>query len=211
MTRLPTSTGERLLTFVSSNGYVSQYRDGDTAHTDVRTTSRGEQDACKSDRGSPYWRLPHWGPGQRLQERPTGHRHLRRRRAAQTVTQVAAGLQTPTSFAVGAGKVFEGDGGSETSKVPNGGVYLLSGGKGVKLAGSPNFVSGLAWHKSALYVAGGTLTNKGPVWQIQRWSGFNGTTFAKRTVIWTAPRASTAPTGSRSRPTVACSSASTSD
>ena len=106
----------------------------------------------------------------------------------QTVTLVASGLQTPTTFAVGAGKVFEGDGGSESSKVPNGGVYLLGGGKGVKLAGSPNFVSGLAWHKSALYVAGGTLTKKGPVWAIQRWSGFNGTTFAKRTAIWTAPK-----------------------
>jgi glucose/arabinose dehydrogenase len=106
----------------------------------------------------------------------------------QTVTQVAAGLQTPTSFATGAGKVFEGDGGSESSKVPNGGVYLLSGGAGVKLAGSPNFVSGLAWHQGALYVAGGTITKKGPVWQIQRWSGFNGTTFAKRTAIWTAPK-----------------------
>jgi glucose/arabinose dehydrogenase len=106
----------------------------------------------------------------------------------QTVTQVAAGLQTPTSFATGAGKVFEGDGGSESSKVPNGGVYLLTGGKGVKLAGSPNFVSGLAWHQGALYVAGGTITKKGPVWQVQRWSGFNGTTFAKRTAVWTAPK-----------------------
>jgi glucose/arabinose dehydrogenase len=101
---------------------------------------------------------------------------------------VAAGLQTPTSFAFGAGKVFEGDGGSESSKVPNGGVYLLSAGTGVKLAGSPNFVSGLAWHKGALYVAGGTVTKKGISWQLQRWSGFNGTTFAKRTAIWTAPK-----------------------
>ena len=106
----------------------------------------------------------------------------------QTVTQVASGLITPTTFAAGAGKVFEGDGGSESSKVPNGGVYLLSGGKGIKLAGSPNFVSGLAWHNSALYVAGGTLTKSGPVWAIQRWSGFNGKTFAKRTAIWTAPK-----------------------
>ena len=54
---------------------------------------------------------------------------------SQAVTQVAAGLQTPTSFAIGTGEVFEGDGGSETSKVPNGGVYLLSGGEGVRLAG----------------------------------------------------------------------------
>jgi len=106
----------------------------------------------------------------------------------QTVTQIASGLKTPTSFAFGAGKVFEGDGGSESSKVPNGGVYLLSGGKGVKLAGSPQFVSGLAWHKNALYIAGGTITKRGPVWQLQRWSGFNGTTFAKRTAIYTAPK-----------------------
>jgi len=106
----------------------------------------------------------------------------------QTVTQVAAGLQTPTSFAFGAGKVFEGDGGSESSKVPNGGVYLLTGGAGVKLAGSPQFVSGLAWHQNALYIAGGTITKKGVAWQIQRWSGFNGTKFAKRTAIWTAPK-----------------------
>ena len=106
----------------------------------------------------------------------------------QTVAQVAAGLQTPTSFAFGAGKVFEGDGGSESSKVPNGGVYLLTGGAGVKLAGSPQFVSGLAWHQNALYIAGGTITKKGVAWQIQRWSGFNGTKFAKRTAIWTAPK-----------------------
>jgi glucose/arabinose dehydrogenase len=106
----------------------------------------------------------------------------------QTVTQVAAGLMTPTSFAFGAGKVFEGDGGAETSKVPNGGVYLLSGGQGVKLAGSPQFVSGLAWHKGALYIAGGSVKKQGLVFQVQRWSGFNGTTFAKRTAIWTAPK-----------------------
>jgi len=106
----------------------------------------------------------------------------------QTVTQVASGLKTPTTFAVGAGKVFEGDGGSESSKVPNGGVYLLSGGAGVKLAGSPEFVSGLAWHQDALYVAGGSITKKGPVFTLQRWSGFSGTTFAKRTVIYTAPK-----------------------
>jgi glucose/arabinose dehydrogenase len=107
----------------------------------------------------------------------------------QTVTQVAAGLKTPTSFAFGAGKVFEGDGGNTSgNKPPNGGVYLLSGGQGVKLAGSPEFVSGLAWQKGALYIAGGSVTKKGPVFQLQRWSGFNGTTFAKRTVIYTAPK-----------------------
>ena len=44
------------------------------------------------------------------------------------VQQVAAGLHTPTSFAFGAGTLFEGDGGAETSKVPNGGVFALKGG-----------------------------------------------------------------------------------
>jgi glucose/arabinose dehydrogenase len=107
----------------------------------------------------------------------------------QTVTQVASGLKTPTTFAVGAGQVFEGDGGNTSgNKPPNGGVYLLSNGQGVKLAGSPQFVSGLAWHQGALYVAGGSITKKGPVFTLQRWSGFSGTTFAKRTVIYTAPK-----------------------
>src|ERR1700733_15522004 len=92
----------------------------------------------------------------------------------QTVTQFAAGLKTPTSFAVGAGKVFEGDGGNAPdNKPPNGGVYLLTGGKGVKLAGSPLFVSGPALHKGALYIAGGSVKKQGPVFQVQRWSGFN--------------------------------------
>ncbi len=106
----------------------------------------------------------------------------------QKVKLVASGLQTPTSFAFGAGKMFEGDGGSESSTVPNGGVYLLSHGKGVKLAGSPGFASGLAWHKGSLYIAGGWFTSSGPVWQVRRWSKFNGKTFGKRSVVWTAPR-----------------------
>jgi glucose/arabinose dehydrogenase len=105
----------------------------------------------------------------------------------QQVKLVASGLQTPTSFAFGAGKVFAGDGGAESSKVPNGGVYMLSGGKGIKLPG-PAFVSGLTWRNGALYVAGGTITKQGPKWQVQRWSGFNGTKFAKRKAIWTAPK-----------------------
>lgn len=80
----------------------------------------------------------------------------------QKVTQVAANLMTPTSFAFGRGMVFEGDGGSEQSSgPPNGGVYLLKGGTGIKLAGSPQFVAGLAWHKGALYVSGGFLTAQG--------------------------------------------------
>jgi glucose/arabinose dehydrogenase len=72
--------------------------------------------------------------------------------------------------------------------VPNGGVFLISGGLGVALAGSPQFVSGLAWNQGSLYVAGGTISKTGVAWQVQRWSGFNGSTFAQRTAIWTAPK-----------------------
>ncbi len=106
-----------------------------------------------------------------------------------TVQQVAAGLKTPTSFAFGDGLVFEGDGGNSKSGPPNGGVFVLKGGAAAEIPGSPEFVGGLAWHKGALYVSGGTLT--GPTsatWQLQAWSGWTGTTFTKRKVIYTAPK-----------------------
>ncbi len=105
------------------------------------------------------------------------------------VQLVAAGLKTPTSFAFGDGAVFEGDGGSESSKgPPNGGVFVLKGGKATKLPGSPEFVAGLTWHDGALYVSGGSVT--GPTtqkWQLFAWSGWNGTRFTKQTAIYTAP------------------------
>ena len=100
----------------------------------------------------------------------------------------ASGLMTPTSFAFGAGNVFEGDGGSETSQVPNGGVFLLRGGAATKLAGSPNFVAGLAWHRSALYISGASVTSQGIKFQLLAWSGWNGSTFTKQKVIYTAPK-----------------------
>jgi glucose/arabinose dehydrogenase len=109
----------------------------------------------------------------------------------QTVTQVAiGGIHTPTSFAFGAGQVFEGDGGADNSSgPPNGGVFVLKGGTGVKLAGSPLFVSGLAWHKGALYVAGGTPTSPtAATFAIQKWSGWDGTKFAIQKVIYKAPK-----------------------
>src|SRR5262249_41889139 len=91
-----------------------------------------------------------------------------------TVTQFAAGggLTTPTSFAFGGGNVFEGDGGSESSQVPNGGVFLLKGGTGIKLDGSPNFVAGLVWHKGTLYVSGASAGASGIQFQLQAWSGW---------------------------------------
>jgi glucose/arabinose dehydrogenase len=104
------------------------------------------------------------------------------------VQQVAAGLHTPTSFAFGAGTLFEGDGGATTSKVPNGGVFAIKGGAATAVPNSPQFVAGLAWKGDALYVSGGTLAGKGVKWQLLKWSGWNGTTFAKRQVIYTAPK-----------------------
>ena len=53
--------------------------------------------------------------------------------------------------------MFEGDGGSDQSGKPAGGVFLLKGGTATKLAGSPAFVAGLAWHKGTLYVSGANL------------------------------------------------------
>ncbi len=111
--------------------------------------------------------------------------------AGKTVTQVAAGggLATPTSFAFGDGQIFEGDAGKETSKLPNGGVFVLQNGKGDKLAGSPIYVSGLAWHRGSLYVAGGSIAGKNSVsWTIQKWSGWTGTGFSSQKAIYTAPK-----------------------
>jgi glucose/arabinose dehydrogenase len=109
--------------------------------------------------------------------------------AGKKVTLVAAGggLAVPTSFAFGDGQVFEGDGGKETSKVPNGGVFVLEDGKARKLAGSLRYVSGLAWHEGALYVAGGTITpgESSATFEIQKWSGWNGTAFASQKTIYT--------------------------
>lgn len=105
------------------------------------------------------------------------------------VQLVASGLNTPTSFAFGAGTLFEGDGGSETAKPPNGGVFAIKGGTGTLIPGSPQFVAGLAWHQGALYVSGGFVTGPASArWQILKWSGWNGTTFTKRNVVYTAPK-----------------------
>jgi glucose/arabinose dehydrogenase len=106
----------------------------------------------------------------------------------QPVQLVASGLGTPTSFAFGAGNVFEGDGGSSQSGPPNGGVFLLEHGTATKLPHSPNFVAGLAWRKDTLYISAATITKKGPKFQLLGWSGWNGTAFTQRNVIYTAPK-----------------------
>jgi glucose/arabinose dehydrogenase len=105
------------------------------------------------------------------------------------VQLVASGLKTPTSFAFGGGSVFEGDGGSSSGKAPpNGGIYVLKGGTATELPNSPQFVAGLAWHGNALYISGASLTATGAKFQLLKWSGWNGTSFAHRQAIWTAPK-----------------------
>jgi glucose/arabinose dehydrogenase len=99
---------------------------------------------------------------------PSGHK----------VTLVAAGLQTPTSFAFGAGKVFASDFGSEQGNTP-GGVYVLQRGAATRLAGSPPHVFGLAWLAGTLYVSAGS--------KLLAWSGWTGSNFAKQKTIYTAP------------------------
>jgi glucose/arabinose dehydrogenase len=105
------------------------------------------------------------------------------------VKLVASGLGTPTSFAFGGGTTFEGDAGNNQSGPPNGGVFVLKGGMATKLAGSPQYVAGLAWHKNALYVSGGyVLANGHTKFQLLKWSGWNGTKFTHKRAIFSAPK-----------------------
>lgn len=98
------------------------------------------------------------------------------------VTVVARGIPSPTAFAFGAGQVFVAGFGDEQHPKITGGVYVLKGGKPLKLPGSPPHVFGLAYSKGTLYVSGGVRTGA-----IYAWSGWNGTRFTKsRTVA--APR-----------------------
>jgi glucose/arabinose dehydrogenase len=102
---------------------------------------------------------------------------------------VASGLKTPTSFAIGGGHVFAGDGGnSEGSAPPNGGLYVLKGGAAVHVPSPYKFVAGVAWHNHALYVSGGVLTAHGPSWRLMKFKGWTGTKFTTRRLLYTAPK-----------------------
>lgn len=103
------------------------------------------------------------------------------------VSLFASGLKNPTSFAWGDGAMFAGDSG-DSRKIPNGGVDIIANGIATTVPNSPIFVGGMAFHHGALYLSGGFLKGKVPVWQIQRWSHFTGTDFTKRKVIYTAPK-----------------------
>lgn len=97
-----------------------------------------------------------------------------------------SGIANVTSMAWGDGAMFAGDSGSSETK-PNGGLDVITAGKTTKVANGPLFVAGLAWHDGALYLSDAYLVGKGPSFRIEKWSGFNGSSFAKRQVLWTAP------------------------
>jgi glucose/arabinose dehydrogenase len=100
--------------------------------------------------------------------RATGH---------QTVTVVARGVPTPTGFAVFAGRLFVAGYGDEHNPYVVGGVYILGGGKAIRVPGSPQHVYGLAAAKNTLYLS----TSQA----LLAWSGWNGTRFQQTRVVRT--------------------------
>jgi glucose/arabinose dehydrogenase len=98
----------------------------------------------------------------------------------QKVVVVARGVPTPTAFAFLGGETFAAGFGDEEHPKITGGVYVLKGGKPIKIAGSPPHVFGLATSGSTLYVSSGN--------QILAWSGWNGTRFANSKVVATGPK-----------------------
>ena len=101
---------------------------------------------------------------------PHGAGHLR-------VVVVARGVPTPTEFAVVAGRLFVGGYGDENDPSVAGGVYLLRGGKAIRVPGSPTARVGLAAAKNTLYLSTRS--------KLLAWSGWNGTRFRTTRVIRT--------------------------
>ncbi len=98
-------------------------------------------------------------------------------RGHRTVTVVARGIPTPTEFAVLAGRVFVGGYGDENDTNVAGGVYILGGGKAIRVPGSPKHVYGIAATKKTLYLS----TSQ----ELLAWAGWNGTRFQTTRVIRT--------------------------
>ena len=78
--------------------------------------------------------------------------------------------------------MFVGGFGDEQKPKITGGLYLVKGGKAVKVPGSPPRVFGLATSGDTLYLS---IASK-----ILAWSGWNGTRFAKAKVVVAAPKGS---------------------
>jgi glucose/arabinose dehydrogenase len=93
----------------------------------------------------------------------------------QVVTQY---VETPTSFAWGAGAMFVGEGPSLPDYGP-GGLVSVAGGVATPVPNGPTDVYGLAWYGNALYVSTG-LT-------IIKLGGWTGTAFASDTTIYADP------------------------
>ena len=97
----------------------------------------------------------------------------------QKVSVLAQHIPTPTAFAFGNGRVFVAGYGNEDHPAVRGGVYVLGNGKARLLPGSPAHAFGVLFVKDTLYISAGP--------QLLAWSGWNGTTFTKRSVALTGP------------------------
>src|SRR5665213_754880 len=84
------------------------------------------------------------------------------------VQAVVTGAPTPTAFAFDGSTMFVGEGPAQPSGKP-GGLFVRVGRTVSKVAGSPIFVFGLAWHDHSLYVSTGP--------SILAMNGWNGTRF----------------------------------
>jgi glucose/arabinose dehydrogenase len=93
------------------------------------------------------------------------------------VTLVARGVPTPTAFAFFAGRLFVAGYGDESDPHVAGGVYVLRGGKAIRVPGSPKHMFGLAAAKGTLYLSSRSA--------LLAWSGWNGTRFRTTRVIGT--------------------------
>ncbi len=94
------------------------------------------------------------------------------------VTLVARGVPTPTAFAAVAGRLFVSGYGDEQHG-NGGGVFVLGGGKALRVPGSPAHVYGLASVKGTLYLSAGK--------EILAWSGWDGRRFQTTRTVATAP------------------------
>ena len=92
-----------------------------------------------------------------------------------SVTVVARGAPTPTAFAFLAGRLFVAGYGDERDPDVPGGVYVVRGGKALRVPGSPHHAFGIAARNGTLYVSSGP--------RLLAWSGWNGTRFRKSRVI----------------------------
>lgn len=98
--------------------------------------------------------------------------------AVQTVAAPGS-IASPVAFAFGGGQVFVASGGAEDGSAP-GGIYTAGGGSAKLVPNSPKIVFGLVWHRGTLYVSGDQ--------KLYAYSGWNGTRFAKRELVFKGPK-----------------------